>query len=350
MSAQDELIEKIDQGLAQLKLLTASSYHYNARELVFQHGKVKLYHYFATVKKPHTVPLLVVFATVNRPEILDLFPEKSFIRGLLDNGSDVYLLDWGYPDINDKAISFSDYVTDYLRHCVNYITKQTQFSKIDLLGICQGGLICLCYAALFQSINKLVLISTPVDFNTRDNIIAQVLKRIDVDLLVEVMGNVSGAWLTQFFISLRPFELVGKKYLRFIDNLADHQATARFLQVEKWLYDAPDQTGTSFSELIKEFYQANKLIKGELVLNGRHVALQNVTVPLLNVMAREDEIVPMSASRGLKKYVSSVYYAQKVFPSGHIGIYISDKVGQRIPKAIASWLRSEVNRNEKINS
>lgn len=200
-------------------------------------------------------------------------------------------------------------------------------------------MICVCYAALFAKIKNLVLISTPIEFNTADNYIGQFLKRLDVDTLTSVMGNVSGAWLTQFFISLRPFELVGKKYLRFVEHLSDQERTDKFLQVEKWLYDAPDQTGASFVELVKEFYKQNKLIKGEYDIQNKKIDLANLTMPILNVMASEDEIVPMSASRGLKKYIGSKDYTQKIYPSGHIGIYISDKVGKRMPKAIAQWLK-----------
>ena len=93
-------------GLAMLQRIPGLSYQYNLRKLVFQIDKIKLYHYQPQTKKPNATPLLVVFATVNRPEILDLFPEHSFIRGLLEGGQDVYLLDWGYPDLTDKEITF----------------------------------------------------------------------------------------------------------------------------------------------------------------------------------------------------------------------------------------------------
>ncbi len=332
-------LEKIAEGFAAMTRISNIHYQYNPRELVYQHNKVKLYHYQPKVKKPHAVPLLVVFATVNRPEILDLFPEHSFIGGLLENNMDVYLLDWGYPDGADQQVSLNDYVTDDLHHCVQYIIEKDQQKKINLLGICQGGVISLAYAILFQHIKNLVLISAPIDFHTRDNIIAKIFNKLDVDTFVSLVGNMPGLWLTQFFISLRPFELVGKKYLRFIDHLSDKEWTDKFLRVEKWLYDAPDQTGASFTELIKDFYQQNKLIKGEWLLGGKKIDLANLTIPVLNVMASEDEIIPVSATRGLKKYIGSKDYTQRIFPSGHIGIYISDKVGKSMPKAIAGWLR-----------
>lgn len=333
-------LEKIGQGFATITQVPVIQYRYNSRELIFHHKKVKLYHYEPKVKKPHSIPLLVVFATVNRPEILDLFPEQSFIGGLLESGMDVYLLDWGYPGFEDQNISLNDYVTDYLHHCVQCILKNNPSEKINLLGICQGGLICISYAILFQHIKNLILISTPIDFSTHDNVIAKIFKKLDVETFVSLFKNIPGAWLTEFFISLRPFELVGKKYLRFIDHLADQERTEKFLRVEKWLYDAPDQTGASFTELIKDFYAKNKLIKGEWYLGGKRIDLANLTMPILNIMASEDEIIPVSATRDLKKYVGTKEYTEQIFPSGHIGIYISDKVGRSMPKAIANWLEA----------
>lgn len=129
MQDEFEFLNHIIQGFATLQRIPELDYQYNSRKLVYQRDKVKLYHYQPKVKKPLSTPLLVVFATVNRPEILDLFPEQSFIGGLLENGMDVYLLDWGYPDASDTHITISDYVADYLHHCVQYIAAEKNKRK-----------------------------------------------------------------------------------------------------------------------------------------------------------------------------------------------------------------------------
>src|SRR4029078_1310187 len=100
--------------------------------LIYQHDKVKLYHYHN--ENTHKKPLLVVFATVNRPEILDLFPDHSLIGHLLEAHSDVYLLDWGYPNEDDQEIGLNEYVHKYLKGCVQFICEHTQQKNIDLLG------------------------------------------------------------------------------------------------------------------------------------------------------------------------------------------------------------------------
>lgn len=332
--------ENIAKACLNVTRVSEIQYQYNTRELVYQHDKIKLYHYHPKIKKTHACPVLVVFATVNRPEILDLFPDHSFIRGLLDNGLDVYLLDWGYPDKDDLDISISQYVEQYLQGCVKFILESSHHEKINLLGICQGGILCLCYSILFKNIKNLILISTPIDFHTDDNIIGKMFQKFDVDGFTQLTGNIPGLWLTNFFISLRPFELVGKKYLRFVDHIDDDQSTSDFLRVEKWLYDAPDQTAKSFTELIKDFYQKNKLIQGEIYLDNQQIDLKELKIPILNIMAEQDEIVPVSATRVLKKYIGSEKYTEVFFPSGHIGIYVSEKVGKAMPTAIARWIKS----------
>src|SRR5207253_2132243 len=105
------------------------------------------------------------------------------------------------------------------------------------------------------------------------------------------------------------------KYLRFVKNIQDENATKRFLQVEKWLQDAPDQSGKAFSEFIDDFYRNNKLIKDEVMINKKKVELNKLDLPVLNVMASEDEIIPVSASKALKKYMNPMWYTEKFFPS-----------------------------------
>jgi polyhydroxyalkanoate synthase len=339
MKGNQLFISNLEASRQIFEYLKALSYEHLPRQLIFKKGPIKLYHY----KNPNATctgcPLLIVFSTINRPDILELTKENSFIANLLKQGIEVYLLDWGEPSADDYEISISDYVLDYLDHGVKAVLATTKQKQINLLGICQGGTLCACYAAISRTVKNLVLISTPIDFHTKDDLIAKIIKHINVGPLVQNKQNIPGLWFTHFFISMRPFELIGKKYLRFIDHLSNKKLTERFLRVERWLYDVPDQTAFSFGELVKDFYQANKLIKGEIYLYGRRVDLTKLDVPIFNIMARHDVIVPMSATRALKDLVSNRNYHEKIFKSGHIGIYISEKVGDRLPSAIAKWLK-----------
>jgi len=309
------------------------------REPIYREDKLILYRYQPRVAEPHPVPLLIVYALVNRPYMMDLQEDRSLIRGLLDAGLDVYLIDWGYPDTGDRALSLADYVTRYIGHCVDQLCERHQQAAINLLGVCQGGALSLCFAALHpDKIRNLVTMVTPVDFHTPDNVLTHLIRHVDVDLLVDTLGNLPGQLLNFTFLSLSPFRLTGQKYVDLVDIFDDAQALQNFLRMEKWIFDSPDQAGEAFRQFAKDFFQQNKLIKGEVVIGDQRVDLRKVAMPVLNVYASQDHLVPPDASRALATHCGSRDYAEFSFRGGHIGIYVSARAQREVPPAISAWL------------
>lgn len=327
----DDFLNKLKQGQALLQDITSLDYQHQPRKLVCTYQENKLYHY-SPDKVTHHCPLLIVFATVNRPDILDIYPDYSFIKRLLSAGQEIYLLEWNHSDSN---VSMENYICDYLDTAVNFILSEHQRTRLNMLGVCQGGVYSLCYAALFNKIDKLILLTTPINFHTEDHIIAHIARGLDINLIDRLA---TGQWLSNFFISLRPFELIGKKYLTFLDHLSDPIYVNRFLLVEKWLKDAPDQSVPAFKQFIKDFYQQNKLIKNEVYLGHHQINLSQIKADILNVIAEQDDIVPPSTSKALKQYIPSSQYSEKSFPAGHIGIYLNQAVSQHLSVEITEWL------------
>lgn len=307
---------------------------------VYREDKLVLYRYQAPKGvKQNKVPLLVVYALVNRPYMTDLQEDRSTIKGLLNSGQDVYLIDWGYPDQADWSLTLDDYINGYIDRCVNVIRKQHRLDRINLLGICQGGTFSLCYASLHpEKVKNLVTMVTPVDFQTPDNMLSAWVQHMDVDLLVETMGNIPGELLNWTFLSLKPFSLTGQKYVNMVDLLDNPGKVKNFLRMEKWIFDSPDQAGEAFRQFIQDFFQKNALINGELMLGSRKVDLDNVNMPVLNVFAMQDHLVPPAASKPLKQHVGTKDYTELAFPGGHIGIYVSGKAQKEVTPAIGDWL------------
>jgi polyhydroxyalkanoate synthase len=311
----------------------------SAREVIYQEDKLILYRYQPRVQNPHPVPLLIVYALVNRPYMMDLQEDRSMIRGLLDAGLDVYLIDWGYPDAGDRTLNLADYIHRYIDHCVEVLRERHGADAINLLGVCQGGALSLCFAALYPAkIRNLVTMVTPVDFQTPDNLLSQLIRYVDVDLLVDTFGNLPGQMLNFAFLSLSPFRLAGQKYVDLTDAFDDAQALKNFLRMEKWIFDSPDQAGEAFRQFAKDFFQQNKLIKGEVAIGDRRVDLHEVAMPVLNVYATQDHLVPPSASKALADCCGSRDYSEFSFQGGHIGIYVSARAQREVPPAIAQWL------------
>jgi polyhydroxyalkanoate synthase len=189
-----------------------------------------------------------------------------------------------------------------------------------------------------DKVKNLIPMVTPVDFQTPNDLLSRWVQRIDVDALVDTLGNVSGDLMNWMFLSLKPFRLMGQKYLDMVDQLDNEEQARNFLRMEKWIFDSPDQAGETFRQFIKDFYQNNRLIKGEVRIGPHTVDLRNVTMPVLNIYARQDHLVPPPASIALKGYVGSRDYSELDFPGGHIGIYVSGKSQKTVPPAIGEWL------------
>ncbi|MEO5347353.1 MAG: class III poly(R)-hydroxyalkanoic acid synthase subunit PhaC [Magnetococcus sp. YQC-9] len=310
------------------------------KEAVYREDKVTLYHYTPRVENPHRVPVLVVYALVNRPYMADLQEDRSMIKGLLDEGMDVYLIDWGYPDASDRFLTMDDYINVYMKHCVDFIREKHDIYRVNLLGICQGGTFSLCFSAIHPDrVRNLVPMVTPVDFHTPDNLLSLWVRSLDVDLLVDTLGNIPGDLLNITFLSMNPYRLTGQKYLDMVDLLDDKVKLKNFLRMEKWIFDSPDQAGETFRQFIKDFFQKNGLIKGSVRIGDKRVDLANVTMPVLNVYATKDHLVPPDASKALKQYVGSSDYQEVAFKGGHIGVYVSGRSQAEIPPAIANWLK-----------
>jgi len=137
---------------------------------------------------------------------------------------------------------------------------------------------------------------------------------------------------------LKPFRLMGQKYVDLVDVLDDVSRTENFMQMERWIFDSPAQAGQAYREFIRQFYQENNLIKSAVQIGVQTVNLEDITVPILNIFARDDHLVPPDSSRALAGCVSTTDYTEMEFPGGHIGIYVSTRAQQTLPSAIASWL------------
>jgi poly[(R)-3-hydroxyalkanoate] polymerase subunit PhaC len=343
----EALAQQFARGLAVVSTAEDVEIGSAPKDAVYREDKVVLYRYRRTdvdagagVEGAVRTPLLICYALVNRPYMMDLQPDRSLIRGLLKQGVDVYLIDWGYPDGADRYLDIDDYVLRYLDHCVRHVRETGGHERINLLGVCQGGTMSLCYAALYpQHVRNLVTMVTPVDFRTPENLLTKWAEHIDVDALVRTCGNVSGELLNAVFVSLMPFRLTSQKYMSLSDQVGDPRALENFLRMERWIFDSPDQAGEMFRQFITLFVRENRLANGTLRLGGRGVDLKQVDMPVLNIYALQDHLVPPSASRPLQRLVGARDYSEHEFDGGHIGIYVSGTAQREIPARIAGWLR-----------
>lgn len=114
---------RIAAGARSLAALEAPGEGCSARDVVHHEDRIVLYRYRPQAASAGLPPLLICYALVNRPYMMDLQPDRSLIRGLLARGLDVYLIDWGYPEAADRFLELDDYVNRYLGGCIDHITQ-----------------------------------------------------------------------------------------------------------------------------------------------------------------------------------------------------------------------------------
>jgi len=309
------------------------------RDLVWEDGKVKLFHFRREGAPKASTPVLISYALVNRWAMMDLQPDRSFIRKLLSEGIDVYVIDWGYPTRSDRYKTMEDYILSDLDHCVEHIRLTQGVDKVNLLGVCQGGTFSLIYAALFpEKIRNLITLVTPVEFADNNGLLFKWARNMDVDSLVEAYGGVvPGDFLNFGFDLLKPMNKM-RKYVGFGDIAKDKAGLMNFLRMEKWVADSPAQAGEAYRKFIKDLYQHNKLAKGTFELGGRHVDLKRIQMPVLTIFAKDDHIVPPDSTKPINELVGSKDRELMEFPGGHIGVFVGSRSQNVLTPAIARWL------------
>jgi polyhydroxyalkanoate synthase len=329
--AKDVLLSELDTAIA------TTPY-----EVVYQEDRVKLKHYYPVLPKNKLMktPLLVVYALINRETMLDLQPGRSIVQNFLNDGIDLYMIDWGYPTRKDKFLTIDDHVNGYMDNIVDFIRQQHNLPKINLMGICMGGAFSVMYSALHpEKIKNLVTTVTPTNFDTDQGLLHIWMKNVDADRMVETFGNMPGDVMNLGFLLLNPARLMIDKYVGFLENVDNKTFVENFVRMEKWIFDSPDVPGETFRQFIKDCYQKNLLIQSKMELGGRRVDLKKVTMPLINFYGQYDHLVPPAACELLTSKVGSKDTQDICLQTGHIGIYVSSKFQKEFAPKIAGWLK-----------
>jgi len=319
-----------------------SSHQGAGRDPIFSSDSVCLYHYHPVTDARLKTPVLICYALVNRPWVLDLSPERSLIRSLLAEGVPVYLIDWGYPGRSDRYLSLEDYLEDYLDRCVDRVLEHSGSDRLNLIGVCQGGVLSLCYSGLHpEKVRNLITLVTPVDASCQSFRLGQITAHIDLSLASATYGNLPGPLLNEIYQALNPVRLGLQKRLKADQELgADPERALNYLLMERWLNDCPDLASTALEEFVQLFFRNNALMDPNgFQLADQRLRLRNLTLPLLNIFGLSDHLVPADTSTALKQAVGSRDYSELPVAAGHIGTLTGRKALDEVPAAIAQWLQ-----------
>jgi polyhydroxyalkanoate synthase len=312
------------------------------RDVILRDGTASLLRFRgATSPVQGRAPIVLVPSLINQWYVLDLRPGASLVAALVDAGFDVWCLDWGAPEDEDRHRTWTD-VLDRLARMLRRVRRETGAIRTGLLGYCMGGTLCAIHTALHPGdIAALVDLCGPIDFAQ-----GGALRRMvdpawfDADAVADA-GNVAPAQMQAGFTALRPtLELA--KLMSMPELATDPAGREAYAALETWATDNIAFPGEAYRTYIGELYQANRLIEGTHHVRGRRVDLGAITCPTLAIVADRDAICPPGSAIALTERVGSPDTAVLRVPGGHVGAVVGGRAAREMYPALALWLAAKL--------
>jgi polyhydroxyalkanoate synthase len=300
-------------------------------------GALRLLHYRNPTVR-HANPVLLVPSLINRHYVLDLQPGRSFAEFLLQQGFDVWCIDWGAPLPEERFLTFDDVVAGRLERCVRRCSIGANGRPVHLFGYCMGGTLAVTYAAWKgQRVASLTAVAAPIAF-AKAGTMARWLQGFDVDALVDATGVVPAPLLQASFTMLRP-TLPLAKAANVVDRAWNDKFLDGFLALETWATDNVGLPGEFYRRYVKDLYQADRLAAGLFALGGRSVHLGQLTVPLHAVTFQHDSIAPPEACTPLLQLAGSTDKQHTHHDGSHVGGMTSSAAARGLwPQIAQFWL------------
>jgi polyhydroxyalkanoate synthase subunit PhaC len=319
--------------------------------IIYQGGKASVRHYKAAGPL-RQIPIVLVYALIKRPFVLDLEPGRSVVEDLTRQGFEVFLIDWLPPNAGDSWRGFDAYVNQDLAHAIHAVRVHQGVEQVTVLGYCLGALLSVIYASLHpQHVRNLVTLSLPLDTSVRELPAYQLTDWLDESMVAFVTaayGNCP-AWLLQnVFAGLSATYRFGQYF-----GLCQESERDRYAKLSPafrdWLASDVPLAGRLFRELVVDVFKKNLLARGQMTVGGEVVNLGQIAASLLNVIAEADVIVHPKSSLPLVDLVGSADRTNLVFPTGHIGVAVSTEAHAKLWPQIGNWLAQRDNAESRAS-
>ena len=310
-------------------------------DVIYEGGKVSLRHY-QPERRVHATPIVLVYALIKRPFVLDLQQGKSVVESLLKQGFEIYLIDWIPPTKADRWRGFETYVNEDLGNAVRAVQIAEGVEQVTVLGYCFGALLALLYTAAHpEHVRNLITLTIPFDMGRRELAFYNLMDGMTdaaVELIAQVYGNCPAWMVNGGFVAMAPVHHALDKYVGLYRNAKRDGYAEMFELFERWMQSDVPLAGQIFRELVKQVFKRNALVNGEFKLGDRLVDLKEVTCPLLNVVAEYDDVVHPQSSLPLPEYVGSADKRNLTFPTGHLGAVVSAGAIGKLWPQVGEWL------------
>lgn len=339
---RDTVERLLSRNISGLKTLEdiAMDFGSTPKEIVYARDSTRLYHYTPTTDEVYRVPIVLVMSLVSRYYILDLAPGQSLVQFLLDNGFDVYLVDWGIPRAEHRDFTLDYYVGEVLPECIEKVKQECNEDSVSLVGYCLGGVLAMMTTALCHddSIQNLACFTTPVDTDGMRLYKAWAESdNLDIDELVDQLGNIPAQFMDAMIQALRPLQKTAGR-MGLLDNVHNDEFVDAHYRFERWSSDHIPMAGGTAKQLFNDFLRDNKFMKSQMEVKGERVDLKNITVPFMHIAAQHDHIVPADASKGIINLVGSKDKKEIVLKGGHVSLVAGGNAVYRLWPQLSNWL------------
>jgi polyhydroxyalkanoate synthase len=313
------------------------------RDVLWRDGTAALYRFRRPTAPPaaHTLPVLVVPSMINKWYVVDLRAGASLVEALVAGGLDVFCLDWGTAQDEDRYLAWDD-VLARLARAVRFVERIAGAPRVGLLGYCMGATLAGIHAALEpRHVAALVNLAGPFDFAHGGLLRTMVDPKWFDARAVADAGNVAPLQMQSGFVAMRPTMQMAK-WLGWLDRAHDPRAREAFDALEEWAGDNIPFPGAAYATYIEELYQKNALVRGEHYVAGRRVDLGSIQCPVLTVAAERDTICPLPAARALNEACGSADKELVVVPGGHVGAVVGSRAPKVLYPAMRDWCLSRL--------
>ena len=296
-------------------------------KVVFQNELLQLIQYTPTSEKVHEVPIVIVPPWINKFYILDLTPEKSFIKFVVDQGFTVFVVSWVNPDERLAGKTFENYMTDGLMAATEAAKRECKTKKVNILGYCIGGTLLATTLGVLAAkgegngpFNSATFLVAQKDF-TKAGDLKLFIDENQLQNIAKIMkekGYLDGSSMSTVFNLLRPKDLI---WPYIINNYMLGKKPAPF-DLLFWNQDSTRMPAANHNFYLREFYHENKLALGKMTIGGVTIDLGKIKVPVFELATREDHISPpKSVFTGAKMLGGPVEFV--LAGSGHIAGVVS---------------------------
>lgn len=322
-------------------------------KVIYQNEMMQLIQYSPTTETVLRTPLLIVPPWINKFYILDLKPEKSYIKWCVDQGITVFVISWVNPDKRLGNKSWEDYMKEGPLTAMDVIEKITGEMKVHTAGYCVGGTMLATTLAWLaekrrQRVSSATFFAAQVDFTHAGDLLVFVdeeqIAALEQDM--KAAGVLEGSKMAMAFNMLRSNDLI---WSYVVSNYLKGQQPSAF-DLLHWNSDATRMTASNHSYYLRNCYLENRLSTGTMVLDNTLLDLSKVKVPVYNLATREDHIAPAeSVLYGSQFFGGPVKYV--LSGSGHIAGVVNPPASNKYQYwtndnikdvGVAEWMKGAV--------